>query len=133
MTDQNSSGPNPNNDLRDEIHNLGKNLEEILQTLWASEERQRIQRELSDGLTEVSINLRKAADEFSQSDTGKMIRSDVEAVHRSVESGEFQDKARSEFMSVLKQINHELEQASESIKKQSDPGSTGDTGNPPGA
>jgi hypothetical protein len=119
MSEQNpNDSSRTENEIGDEIRALGKNLEDIVRSFWQSEERQRIQKEVSESLTEVSDNLRKAVDEFSQSEPGQRLKSDFQDIQHRVESGEFQEKSRSEFLSVLQKINSELAQASSKMKDQ---------------
>ena len=42
--------PTPENELADELRNLGHNLKGILQAAWESEERRKLQNEIQAGL-----------------------------------------------------------------------------------
>jgi len=107
------SEPNPQeSNLSEEISNLGKNLSAFFQSAWASPERQRVQKEIEESLTEVGDELSKAADEFAQSETGKQLKSDLRDLNRRIESGELQKKAKNELLDALRKASAELEKAS---------------------
>jgi hypothetical protein len=108
MNEPNSQESN----LSDEIRNLGKNLSSFFQSAWASPERQRVQKEIEESLTEVGDALNKAANEFAQSETGKQLKADLGDLHKRVENGEFQAKAQNELLGALRKVNSELEKAS---------------------
>jgi hypothetical protein len=103
-------------EVENEIRNLGKNLEGFFKALWESEERQRVQKDISQGLSEVGESLNRTADDISKSETGKRLRADVEDIQRRYESGELREKAYGELMNVLRRINSELEGASKHWK-----------------
>jgi hypothetical protein len=103
-------------EVENEIRNLGKNLETFFKALWESEERQRVQKDIKEGLSQVGESLNRTADDISESDTGKRLRADVEDIHRRYESGELREKAYSELMNVLRRVNSELEGASKHWK-----------------
>ncbi len=99
-------------ELADELRNLGKNLEDFIKALWESEERKKVQANIEDSATQVSASLNKAAREFSEGDTGQRLKLDVQDIQRRFESGELQDKARTEMLNVLKWVNTELDKVS---------------------
>lgn len=96
-----------------EFERLGKNLRTAFQAAWDSEGRKELHTEIENGLRDVGHVLRDLTDEFSQSETGQQIRADVEDLQSRVHSGEFRDKAKQEFCSMLDLINRELEQFTE--------------------
>ncbi len=102
----------PKSELADELRNLGKNLEDFIKTMWASEERKNVQKNIEASATQVSASLNQAAKEFTTSDTGQRLKADVEDIQRRFESGELQDKAHTEMLNVLKWINTELDKVS---------------------
>ena len=106
-------------EVESEIRNLGKNLEGFFKALWESDERQRVQKDIKEGLNQVGDSLNKAADDLTQSETGKQIRADIEDIQRRYETGELREKAYSELMGVLRRINSELEGASKHWKSES--------------
>jgi hypothetical protein len=111
-----SESESSKSEVENEIRNLGKNLEGFFKALWESEERQRVQKDISQGLSEVGESLNRTADDISKSETGKRLRADVENIQRRYESGELREKAYGELMNVLRRINSELEGASQHWK-----------------
>ena len=108
-----SENPGSQDNLADEIRKLGKNLGEFFQSAWDSQERRKVQSELEASLVELSATLRSAADDFSQSDTGKQIKADVQDIHQRMETGELQQKIRTDLLDALHRVNDELKGATE--------------------
>ncbi len=112
MTEQDQPETNsPQGDLADELRNLGKNLVGILQTAWESEERKRMQREISTGLSDLGATLNEAAAEFNNSSTGQRIKEDVKEFRHNLRSGEIEAKIRTDLLHALQVANAELEKA----------------------
>ena len=99
----------PDNNLRDEFHNLGKNLLDTLRTAWDTPERKRLQSDLEAGLADLTSTLRAEASSLSQSEAGQKIRSEVDDLRQRVRTGEVEGKLRDELTMVLRQANSELE------------------------
>ena len=120
--------------ISDELRNLGKSLSDFLRTAWASEERKRVQQDIEFSLSELGSTINKTANDFSASETGQRMKSDIHDFRQRVETGEMQDKARHEFLDVLKKVNQELTKAAnkwESASTSSAQAPTGeDTGKP---
>jgi chromosome condensin MukBEF ATPase and DNA-binding subunit MukB len=106
-----SENPPNEPDLGDELHNLGKNLSDFLRAAWASEERKRVQQDIESSLTELGKTIDKAANDFSASETGQRLKSDIHDFQKRVETGEVQQKARRELLEALKKVNQELTKA----------------------
>ena len=100
-------------DLGDELRSLGKNLSEFLRAAWAGEERKRVQQDIESSLSELGKTIDKAANDFSTSETGQRLKSDIHDFQKRVETGEAQQKARSELLAVLKKVNQELTKAAD--------------------
>ena len=110
MTDP--SQPNsqvPPDDLGDEYRNLGNNLKNFFQTAWESAERKKFQQEIEAGLNEIGKSLNQAVTEIKDSPAGQQFKEDARDLHERMRSGELESKARSELLSVLQQINTELQ------------------------
>jgi hypothetical protein len=95
--------------LPDELRDLGKNLEALMRGLWESEERKQLQENLQSSFYEVRDTIERAAEDVTESETGRRIREDVIDIQRRIETGEVETKARQEALKVLKHINQELE------------------------
>jgi len=102
----------PNDNIGEQLNELGKNLREALQTAWKSEERRKLQQEIEEGLANLGASLSEAAKEFSNSPTGKTIKEDVKDLHDRWHTGEVGSKARSEILDALRKVNDELQKAS---------------------
>lgn len=106
--------PNENiSSLRDEFRNLGSHLKALIQSAWESEERKNLQQELEGGMQELGNALNDMAADFQTGETGQKIRQEVDEFSARVRSGEVEDKARSEILKALKQLNAELEKVAQ--------------------
>jgi hypothetical protein len=101
----------PNDNIGEQLNELGKNLRDALQTAWESEERRKLQQEIEDGLANLGASLSQAAEEFSNSPTGKNLKEDVKDLHDRWRTGEVRSKARSEIIDALRKVNDELQKA----------------------
>lgn len=99
----------PPDDLGDEFRNLGDNLKNFFQTAWESAERKKLQQEIEAGLNELGKSLNQAVTEIKDSPAGQQFKEDARDLHDRMRSGELESKARSELLSVLHQINEELQ------------------------
>jgi CHAD domain-containing protein len=102
-TDQGAS-----NDILDELREMGKNLRDALQSAWDSEERRKLQKEIEEGLSEVSTSLSQAAKDFKESSAGQTLKSDVADFQERLRTGEVESKVRSEIVDALRIVNTEL-------------------------
>jgi hypothetical protein len=116
---ENPEQPNttpPSNELLDELHNLGKNLKELLQTAWQSEERKKTQKDIETGLNELANTLSQAANEFTQSPTGQTLKADLQDLQQRIQTGEVETKVRTEVVSALRAANEGLKKATTGVK-----------------
>lgn len=96
-------------DLGQAFQELGAHLQALLKTAWESDERRRIQSEISEGLRQLEAALRETAAEVSESETGQRIKEDIGDLGERMRSGEFEAKARSELLKAVTSLNVELE------------------------
>jgi heparin binding hemagglutinin HbhA len=117
------SNPNetktPNDNITDQLNELGKNLRAALQTAWESEERRKVQKEIEDGLASLGASLSQAAKDFSNSPAGQSLKDDMKDMQERWQSGEMGSKVRSEISEALRKVNTELQKATR--KPPSDP------------
>ena len=113
--EQPSSKPS-SNELFDELHNLGKNLKDLLQSVWEREERKKVQSEIETGLNDLAKTLSQAANDFAQSQTGQTLKSDIQDLQQRIQTGEVETKVRSEVVSALRMANEGLKKASSGVK-----------------
>jgi len=98
----------PSGSIAEELHNLGRNLYDILRTAWESQESKKLQSEIKTGLNDVGDSLSQAFNDFAQSPTGQGLKTDVEDLGQRIRTGEMENKLRSELYDVLQTINAEL-------------------------
>lgn len=99
---------NTENTLRDEFRQLGENIRDAFQSAWASDERQRIQTDIHEGLREVGDSLNEAVNDFQASETGQKIRKEVDDFGEKIDSGELEQRIRTDLSKVLRAINTEI-------------------------
>jgi len=111
------SSPNankvPGEDIGDQLNELGKNLREALRTAWESDERRKLQLDIEEGLTNLRDSLNEAVNDFSNSQTGQTLKSDMKDLHERWQTGEVGSKVRSEIAEALRTVNQELQKASQ--------------------
>jgi signal recognition particle GTPase len=112
MSDTNpNDNKSPNENIGDQLNELGKNLREALQSAWESEERRKLQKEIEEGMANLGASLSQAAKEFSNSPTGQTLKEDVKDMHERWQTGEVGSKVRSEISEALRKVNEELKKA----------------------
>jgi hypothetical protein len=124
MTDPNdNSSPN----LGDDIRQLGKSLGDFFKSAWESEERKEMEEGITGALQEVANTFQQLADDLTNGETGQQLKTEYEDLKQRVDSGEFKEKARSEFSKAIQQIKEELDEISSKWKpeteQESDPDS----------
>ena len=105
---------NEGNDIADELRQLGKNIKEALRSAWESEERQKLQQEVKDGLAELGSFLNQAADDLKTTQTGQTIKADIDDLKERWQTGEVENKVRSEILEALQTANRELKRVTQS-------------------
>lgn len=98
-------------EILDELHNLGKNLKDLLQSAWESEERKKAQKEIETGLNDLLRTLSQTANDFAQSPTGQTLKADIEDLHQRIQTGEVEKKVRDEVVTALRMANEGLKKA----------------------
>ena len=98
-------------EILDELHNLGKNLKDLLQSAWESEERKKAQKEIETGLNDIIHTLSQTANDFVQSPTGQTLKADIEDLHQRIQTGEVEKKVRDEVVTALRMANEGLKKA----------------------
>lgn len=114
MSDSNPNANKvPGEDIGEQLNELGKNLREALRTAWESDERRKLQLDIEEGLTNLRDSLNQAANDFSNSQTGQTLKSDMKDLHDRWQTGEVGSKVRSEIADALRTVNLELQKASQ--------------------
>ena len=105
---------NPSNTIADELRQLGRNIKDALHSAWESEERQKLQQEVQDGLSELGNFLNQAADDLKSTQTGQTIQADIDDLKERLRTGEVENKVRSEILEALQTANRELQRVIQS-------------------
>jgi vacuolar-type H+-ATPase subunit E/Vma4 len=100
---------NPNDNISDQLNELGKNLREALRSAWEREERRKLQKDIEEGLANLGESLSQAAKDFSNSPAGQSLKEDVQDIRERWQSGEMGSKVQSEIVEALRKVNHELQ------------------------
>lgn len=103
--------------IADELSALGKNLVAALRSALNSEESKKVQKEIETGLNEAIASIQKAADDFSKSDTGQQLKTDLTDLNQRIESGELQAKVRADVLTALQTANSEIQKAATKFSK----------------
>ncbi len=98
-------------DIGSQLNELGKNLREALRAAWESEERQKLQQEIEEGLANLRDSLNEAAKDFSASKTGQDLKEDMKDLRERWQSGEVGSRVRMQVAEALKTVNQELQKA----------------------
>lgn len=107
-------------ELVSQFKQLTDNLQAAARAAWASPERKQLQADLTDGLETMRESLNAWAHDFSASEAGQQIKSDLSDLNRRVQSGELEQKARTELVGLLSRLNSELESAVQRLSEQDD-------------
>ncbi len=102
--------------LSDDFKQLGENLAEMLRAAWDRPERKAIQSEIQSGLNELGQALNKTVNDFSESDVGQKVKTEVGEIRAKVQGGEVEDAIRADVQSALKSVNGELEKLISKIR-----------------
>src|SRR3990172_5401608 len=103
--------PRHESELSEEFRKLGSNLKDALEAAWNSPDRQRLEQELKTGLRQGAEALAGPAGGAGGSETGKKLRTEVEALGDRVKSGELETKIRKDVLDAPQKLNSELERA----------------------
>jgi hypothetical protein len=108
---------NPQDEIRNEFRKLGRSLFEVMQNTWESAERQKIQHDIEEGLSEFANSMKEEARKFEESQTGQQIKSEFTGIKDRFQKGEIQESLRVEILKALRAINLELDKSSQAWKE----------------
>lgn len=95
-------------DVADELRNLGKQFADTLEAAWKSEERQRIEGEIREGMQNFADELGKLLSDVKESKAGQRVMSEAETVKSKVNEAEVGRKAQSNIAKGLGWLSEEL-------------------------
>ncbi len=106
MTDNNNNEYGSN--FSKEISDLGKNISDLFKTAWDSPQRKEVQKELESGMQEFKETVNRIAEDFSASETGKQIKSELNELKENISSGDLENEIENEILKALNKVNEEL-------------------------
>lgn len=104
-----NENPSPDDNLVDELKNLGRNLGDLIRTAWDNPERKRIQMDIESSLSELGKSIKREADSFAESPTAQRFKNDMEEINQRIRDAETREKARKEMLGILQTANTELQ------------------------
>ncbi len=104
---------NVNEDIKEEFSRFSENLKSAFDHAWGSEERQKFQGDITEGINQLGTALTDFVTSFSASDSGQKFINEVDEFGERLRSGEVEEKAREGLMTVLQKVNDELKKASD--------------------
>ena len=101
--------------LINEFQTLGENLVNTFRAAWDNPERQRLQKEIEDGLVEMRSTMKQEVDSFRESPTGQRLKSDIDDIHDWVQNSNAEDQIREELIKALNIANTELKKVADKL------------------
>ena len=111
----NNEKPKADVDIAAEFAELGKKLRATIETAWASQERQNVQKEVQDGLVKMRDELDKAAKSLRDSEPGQKVESGVKRVRDDFETGKVGDDMRVGIVSGLRGLGAALDKLADTF------------------
>ncbi len=105
--------PQTPDDLKEEFHNLGANLKDLLRITWEREERKKVQADVEAGLSELIAALSQVSKELAETPAGQRLRAEAKDLQARVQSSEVQEKVHSELLEALRKVNADLRKLSD--------------------
>jgi hypothetical protein len=111
----NNEKPKADVDIAAEFAELGKKLRTTVEVAWGSQERQKVQKEVQEGLVKLRDELDKAAKGLRDSEPGQKVETEVKKVREDLETGKVVDDVRIGIVSGLRGISAALDKLSDSF------------------
>jgi len=118
---------NPQDEIRNEFRQLGRNLFKVMQNTWESAERQKFQREIEEGLSEFANTMKEEAKKFEDSQAGQQIKSEFMEIKERLHNGDVQETVRGEILKALRVVNLEIDKATQAWKEKNSPDDKSDS------
>jgi hypothetical protein len=94
--------------LSQELQNLGRQFAATLESAWNSQERQRVEQELREGLNHFADEISKVANDVSESPAAKKVKEEASGIKGKVETSDIGRKSRTIFAQGLARLGEEL-------------------------
>jgi protein subunit release factor A len=98
--------------ISQELQNLGRQFAATLEAAWNSQERQRMEQELREGLNYFSDEVSKVATDVSTSPAAKKVKEEASEIKGKVETSDLGRKSRTIFAQSLARLSDELSKLS---------------------
>ena len=95
-------------DVSDELKNLGRQVGDTIRTAWESEERQRFEAEVREGVQSFMSELNKALTEVRESDAAHKVKEEAGEIGTKVGSAEITQRALTGLGKGLQWLSQEL-------------------------
>ncbi len=95
-------------DIPGELRKLGKQFADTLEAAWSSQERQRVEGEIREGMSNFAEELGKLFSEVKESSAAQRVRSEAETVKTKVNEAEMGKKAKGGLAKGLGWLSEEL-------------------------
>jgi hypothetical protein len=102
-------------DIAREFAELGKKLGDAINAAWHSEERQKIQGEIKEGLHRFSTEMDAAIKNLRESDVSEKVKTGVKQVREDVEKGKVADDLRRGTVNALRGLSEALDKMANSF------------------
>lgn len=96
--------------ISNELKQLGQNFKTVLNAFWESEERKSATRQFEQGAAEIGKAFDKFAEDVTTSEVSKRLQNEVGDIQKRIQSGEMEEKVRSDVLHTLRRVNQELDQ-----------------------
>ena len=103
-----SEEPKVDRNIADELGKLGQQVANAAKAVWESEERRKLQAELTRGVEKFSQELSATLDKAAESEEAKALRVKAEKVVEEVREADVIDEIRKGILSGLEVLNREL-------------------------
>ncbi len=95
-------------DVAEELRQVGQQLADAFRSMWNSEERQKLEAEMREGMQNLASEVDKVMREIREGTAGQKLREEASELRTQVESGEFGRKARTVALDGLRWLSEEL-------------------------
>lgn len=95
-------------DIPNELRKLGKQFADTIEAAWSSQERQRVESEIREGMSNFAEELGKLFSEVKESPAAQKVRSEAETVKTKVNEAEMGKKAKGSLAKGLGWLSEEL-------------------------
>ncbi len=98
----------PEKNIADELNRLGKQIADTIKAAWESDDRKKLQTEITEGLQKFGEQVTEATKKAGESDTAKQLREQAEKVAAEVRESNVVEEVRQGLLTGLETLNKEL-------------------------